>query len=79
LQEDIFRQDDGLSNGSARLEQLMEYVQPGEAPMVTKLSGMTRSLINLLEMAKLLELKQLNLISLHENIDISIAAIVSCR
>lgn len=54
-------------------DQLMEYVRPGDALVVTELSRMTRSLINLLETAQLLELKQVNLVSLRENIDTSTA------
>ena len=54
-------------------DQLMEYARPGDALVVTELSRMTRSLINLLETAQLLELKQVNLVSLRENIDTSTA------
>ena len=54
-------------------DQLMEYVRPGDALVVTELSRMTRSLINLLETAQLLEQKQINLVSLRENIDTSTA------
>ena len=50
-------------------DQLMEYVRPGDALVVTELGRMTRSLINLLETVQLLELKQVKLISLRENID----------
>ncbi|MEP6878465.1 MAG: recombinase family protein [Nitrosospira sp.] len=54
-------------------DQLIEYVRPGDALVVTELSRMTRSLINLLETAQLLELKQVNLVSLRESIDTSTA------
>jgi DNA invertase Pin-like site-specific DNA recombinase len=54
-------------------DQLMEYVRPGDALVVTELSRMTRSLINLLETAQLLEQKQIHLVSLRENIDTSTA------
>jgi len=54
-------------------DQLMAYVRPGDALVVTELSRMTRSLINLLETAQLLEQKQINLVSLRENIDTSTA------
>ena len=54
-------------------DQLMEYVRPGDALVVTELSRMTRSLIHLLETAQLLEQKQVNLVSLRENIDTSTA------
>ena len=53
--------------------QLMDYVRPGDALVVTELSRMTRSLIHLLETAQLLEQKQVNLVSLRENIDTSTA------
>ena len=48
-------------------------MRPGDALVVTELSRMTRSLINLLETAQLLELKEVNLVSLRENIDTSTA------
>jgi DNA invertase Pin-like site-specific DNA recombinase len=51
----------------------MEYLRPGDTLVVTELSRMTRSFIHLLEMAQLLERKQINLVSLRENIDTSTA------
>jgi DNA invertase Pin-like site-specific DNA recombinase len=54
-------------------DQLLEYVRPGDALVVTELSRMTRSLIHLLETAQLLEQRQVNLVSLRENIDTSTA------
>jgi DNA invertase Pin-like site-specific DNA recombinase len=54
-------------------DQLMEYLRPGDVLVVTELSRMTRSLIHLLETAQLLEQKQVNLVSLRENIDTSTA------
>ncbi|MCC7005220.1 MAG: recombinase family protein [Ottowia sp.] len=50
-------------------EQLMGYVRPGDALVVTELSRMTRSLLSLLETAKVLEQRQIHLVSLRENID----------
>lgn len=50
-------------------DQLIAYLRPGDALVVTELSRMTRSLLNLLETVQLLEQKQINLISLRENID----------
>jgi DNA invertase Pin-like site-specific DNA recombinase len=50
-------------------DQLMEYVRPADTLVVTELSRMTRSLLNLLETVKLLEQRQVNLASLRENID----------
>lgn len=61
-------------------DQLMDYVRPGDALVVTELSRMTRSLIHLLETAQLLEQKQVNLVSLRENIDTNTATgRCSCR
>jgi DNA invertase Pin-like site-specific DNA recombinase len=54
-------------------DQLIEYVRAGDALVVTELSRMTRSLLNLLETAQLLEQKQVNLVSLRENINTSTA------
>ena len=50
-------------------DQLMEYVRPADRLVVTELSRMTRSLLNLLETVNLLEQRQVNLVSLRENID----------
>lgn len=54
-------------------DQLMEYVRPSDVLVVTELSRMTRSLINLLETTQLLDHKQIHLVSLRENIDTSTA------
>jgi DNA invertase Pin-like site-specific DNA recombinase len=54
-------------------DQLMEYVRPADTLVVMELSRMTRSLLNLLETSKLLEQRQVNLVSLRENIDTSTA------
>ena len=54
-------------------DHLMDYIRPGDALVVTELSRMTRSLLNLLETANVLEQKQINLVSLRENIDTSSA------
>lgn len=54
-------------------DQLMEYVRPDDLLVVTELSRMTRSLINLLETTQLLDHKQIHLVSLRENIDTSTA------
>jgi DNA invertase Pin-like site-specific DNA recombinase len=42
-------------------DQLMEYVRPADTLVVTELSRMTRSLLNLLETVKLLEQRKLTL------------------
>jgi DNA invertase Pin-like site-specific DNA recombinase len=54
-------------------EQLLEYIRPGDALVVTELSRMTRSLLDLLETIRILEERQINLISLRENIDTTTA------
>jgi DNA invertase Pin-like site-specific DNA recombinase len=50
-------------------DRLMEYVRPGDTLVVTELSRMTRSLLNLLETVKTLEQLQVHVVSLRENID----------
>jgi DNA invertase Pin-like site-specific DNA recombinase len=50
-------------------DQLMEYVRPGDILVVAELSRMTRSLMHLLETAQALDRKEVNLVSLRENID----------
>jgi DNA invertase Pin-like site-specific DNA recombinase len=54
-------------------DQLMEYVRPGDILVVAELSRMTRSLMHLLETAQALDRKEVNLVSLRENIDTSTA------
>jgi len=54
-------------------DQFLEYACPGDALVVSELSRMTRSLIDLLTTAKLLEQRQINLVSLRENIDTTTA------
>ncbi len=50
-------------------DQLLEYVRPGDTLVVTELSRMTRSLLDLLETSKVLAERQVELVSLRENID----------
>lgn len=54
-------------------EDLMGYIRTGDTIVVTELSRMTRSLLNLLETTKILEERHINLVSLRENIDTSTA------
>jgi len=54
-------------------DQLLEYVRRGDTLVVTELSRMTRSLLHLLETAQALEERQVNLVSLRENIDTTTA------
>jgi DNA invertase Pin-like site-specific DNA recombinase len=51
----------------------MDYVASRDALVVTESSRMTRWLIHMLETAQLLEQKQVNLVSLRENVDTSTA------
>ena len=50
-------------------ERLLEYARPGDTLVVTELSRMTRSLLDLLETSKVLEQHQVELVSLREDID----------
>jgi DNA invertase Pin-like site-specific DNA recombinase len=54
-------------------DQLLDYIRPSDTLVVVELSRMTRSLLNLLETTKILEQRQVHLISLRENIDTSTA------
>jgi DNA invertase Pin-like site-specific DNA recombinase len=54
-------------------DQMMEYVRPGDTLVVTELSRMTRSLLDLLKTAKALEQRQIELVSLRESIDTTTA------
>ena len=51
--------------------QLLAYVRPGDTLVVTELSRMTRSLLDLLETSKVLQARQVELVSLRESIDTS--------
>jgi len=54
-------------------DQLLEYARSGDTLVVSELSRMTRSLMDLLATAKVLEQRQINLVSLRENIDTTTA------
>lgn len=54
-------------------ELLLDYLRPGDILVVTELSRMTRSLLHLLETVKVLEQRQINLLSLRESIDTTTA------
>jgi DNA invertase Pin-like site-specific DNA recombinase len=54
-------------------EDLLNYIRPDDILVVTELSRMTRSLLHLLETAKILEQRQINLLSLRESIDTTTA------
>ncbi|MDD5673296.1 MAG: recombinase family protein [Chitinivibrionales bacterium] len=53
--------------------QLLDYIRPSDILVVTELSRMTRSLLDLLETSKLLNHRQINLVSLRESIDTTTA------
>lgn len=50
-------------------DRMMDYIRPGDTLVVTELSRLTRSLLDLLETARTLEQRQINLVSLRENLD----------
>src|SRR5712692_7856350 len=50
-------------------DRLLEYVRPGDTLVVTELSRMTRSLLDLLETSTVLAQRQVEVVSLRENID----------
>jgi len=54
-------------------EELMGYLRSGDTIVVTELSRLVRSLLNLLEITQQLEQRQINLVSLRDNIDTSTA------
>jgi len=54
-------------------EQLMAYARPGDTLVVTELSRMTRSMLDLLETAKVLQQGGVELVSLRERIDTTAA------
>jgi DNA invertase Pin-like site-specific DNA recombinase len=54
-------------------DQMIAYVRPGDTLVVTELSRMTRSLLDLLETAKVLQQRQIELVSLRESIDTATA------
>ena len=50
-------------------DRLLEYVHSGDTGVVTELSRMTRSFLDLLETGKILEHRHVNVVSLRENSD----------
>jgi DNA invertase Pin-like site-specific DNA recombinase len=54
-------------------KQVLEYLRPSDVLVVTELSRMTRSLLDLLETSKLLDQRGINLVSLRESIDTTTA------
>jgi DNA invertase Pin-like site-specific DNA recombinase len=54
-------------------DELLSYIRTQDTLVITELSRMSRSLMHLLEIVKVLEEKQVELVSLRENIDTSTA------
>ncbi|AYA42389.1 recombinase family protein [Xenorhabdus nematophila] len=54
-------------------EQLLAYLRTGDSLVVTELSRMTRSLMDLLQTCQALEARHISLVSLRENIDTTTA------
>ncbi|MGX5057163.1 recombinase family protein [Enterobacter asburiae] len=54
-------------------EQLLEHLRAGDCLVVTELSRMTRSLLDMLQTSQQLEMRQISLVSLRENIDTTTA------
>jgi DNA invertase Pin-like site-specific DNA recombinase len=54
-------------------DQVMAYLRPGDTLVVTELSRMTRSLLDLLETARVLQQRGVELVSLRESIDTTTA------
>ncbi|MGP4122985.1 MAG: recombinase family protein [Sodalis sp. (in: enterobacteria)] len=54
-------------------EQLLEHLRSGDSLVVTELSRMTRSLLDMLQTTQQLEMRKISLISLRENIDTTTA------
>jgi len=63
----------GVKVNRSGWDSLLAYIRPQDTLTITELSRMSRSLVHLLEIVKTLEEKQVELISLRENIDTSTA------
>src|ERR1700687_1613634 len=63
----------GVSESRPDWDRLLEYVRPGDTVVVTELSRMTRSLSHLLILVEEFKKREINLVSLRENIDTSSA------
>lgn len=63
----------GVAENRPEWTKLMDFLRPGDSVVVTELSRMTRSLMHLLQLVQEFETKDINLVSLRENIDTSTA------
>jgi DNA invertase Pin-like site-specific DNA recombinase len=59
----------GIKEDRPEWNKLLDYLRPGDTLVVTELSRMTRSLMHLLQLVEAFERKNINLVSLRENID----------
>jgi DNA invertase Pin-like site-specific DNA recombinase len=59
----------GMKTDRPGRDQLMAYVRPADAVVVTELSRMSRSLMHLLEVVKMFDQQGIELLSLRENTD----------
>jgi len=63
----------GITEARPGWDRLMEYVRPSDVIVVVELSRMTRSLTHLLQLAKELDERQINIMSLRESINTTTA------
>jgi len=63
----------GANESRLGWDELLRYVRPGDSVVVTELSRMTRSLSHLLTLVDEFKEKEINLVSLRENIDTTTA------
>ncbi len=63
----------GAKSSRPGWDELLAYIRSGDSLVITELSRMSRSLIDLLEITKILEDRHVELKSLRENIDTSTA------
>lgn len=70
----IFKdKNSGLTESRPDWDKLLNYIRPSDVLVVCELSRMTRSLMHLLQVAKELDDRQINIRSLRENIDTTTA------
>ena len=65
--------ESGVKPSRSGWDKLLAYIRPGDTLVITELSRMSRSLMHLLEIVKVLEDLNVELKSLRENIDTSTA------
>ena len=63
----------GANESRPGWDDMLNYVRPGDSVIVTELSRMTRSLAHLLALVDQFKEKEINLVSLRENIDTTTA------